>query len=351
MSNFLRGIDISNWQRGINLDAVPADFVIVKVTEGNYYISPDWMRQYQQAVGGNKKVGLYHYSNGGDVVTEAEFFLKSAGKAIENSMIVLDWEGENNPSFGVNDFNWCNHWCDYIWQKTGVKPILYISQSVQSRFTTRNFRFEYWIAQYASMNPTSYQDTPWNEGQYPCLIRQYSSAGRLAGYDGSLDLNKFYGTREDWDLRTKKKTQTSSPSTKPVEKPKGTTLEIAVAVMQGKYGNGEDRKKNLGTVYNEVQNFINHISRASTATLVSEVKAGKYGNGDTRKVILGDRYKSVQDAINQESGIGSIYYQVQPGDTLSGIAAKYGTTWQQLARQNGITNPNYIMVGQKLKIK
>lgn len=43
-------------------------------------------------------------------------------------------------------------------------------------------------------------------------------------------------------------------------------------------------------------------------------------------------------------------YTVQPGDTLSKIAAKYGTTYQKLASYNGIANPNKINVGQKIKI-
>lgn len=43
-------------------------------------------------------------------------------------------------------------------------------------------------------------------------------------------------------------------------------------------------------------------------------------------------------------------YIVQQGDTLSGIAQKYGTTYQELARINNISNPNYIQVGQVIKI-
>ncbi|MFW5455708.1 LysM peptidoglycan-binding domain-containing protein [Streptococcus anginosus] len=43
-------------------------------------------------------------------------------------------------------------------------------------------------------------------------------------------------------------------------------------------------------------------------------------------------------------------YTVQSGDTLSGIATQYGTTYQQLAALNGISNPNYIYVGQILKL-
>lgn len=43
-------------------------------------------------------------------------------------------------------------------------------------------------------------------------------------------------------------------------------------------------------------------------------------------------------------------YTVKSGDTLSKIAAKYGTTYQALAAYNGIANPNVITVGQKIKI-
>ena len=43
-------------------------------------------------------------------------------------------------------------------------------------------------------------------------------------------------------------------------------------------------------------------------------------------------------------------YTVQAGDTLSGIAAKFGTTWQALSQKNGLANPNVIYVGQTLTI-
>jgi LysM repeat protein len=43
-------------------------------------------------------------------------------------------------------------------------------------------------------------------------------------------------------------------------------------------------------------------------------------------------------------------YVVKKGDTLSGIANKYGTTYQELAKYNNISNPNIISVGQVIKI-
>ena len=43
-------------------------------------------------------------------------------------------------------------------------------------------------------------------------------------------------------------------------------------------------------------------------------------------------------------------YVVKPGDTLSGIATKYHTTYQALASANNISNPNLIYVGQVLSV-
>lgn len=48
--------------------------------------------------------------------------------------------------------------------------------------------------------------------------------------------------------------------------------------------------------------------------------------------------------------ISETTYTVKKGDTLSGIASKYGTTYQKLAEINGISNPNKINAGQVLKI-
>jgi len=43
-------------------------------------------------------------------------------------------------------------------------------------------------------------------------------------------------------------------------------------------------------------------------------------------------------------------YTVKAGDTLSKIAAAHGKSWQQLAQQNGLANPNALKVGQSLTV-
>ena len=48
--------------------------------------------------------------------------------------------------------------------------------------------------------------------------------------------------------------------------------------------------------------------------------------------------------------MAAVYYTVVSGDTLSGIASRYGTTYQHLAKINHISNPDLIYVGQRLLI-
>lgn len=345
----MNGIDIASHQTGIDLTVVPCDFVIIKATEGTTYVNPDYARAYQQAKSAGKCLGIYHYASGGNVQTEADHFLRQVGNRIGEAVLILDWESYTNPAFEVNDHAWVKSWCDYVKGKTGVAPVVYVQQSAMSRLSGIG-NYGLWVAQYADMNPTGYQATPWNEGAYSCVMRQYSSCGRLNGYGGNLDLNKFYGDRVAWNKyagkgNAAKPTETSKPV---ANTPGGSTIDLVVGVMQGKYGDGDNRKNALGTRYNEVQNFINHIYSASADTLVSETKAGKYGNGDTRKIILGSRYTEVQNKINAGS---ALYYTVQSGDTLSGIAGKYGTTYQKIAQLNGLANPNLIYPGQKLRVK
>ena len=99
--------------------------------------------------------------------------------------------------------------------------------------------------------------------------------------------------------------------------------------------------------------------KKTNAEIAKEVIAGKWGNGTDRKKRLeaaGYDYNAVQRAVNADSQTPSngttseVTYTVVAGDTLSKIATKYGTTYQKLAAHNGITNPNIIRVGQKIKI-
>lgn len=349
----MNGIDISNWQKGIDLAAVPCDFVIAKATQGTGYTSPDCVRQVEQAMSLGKKVGVYHYIGGQGAVSEMDFFIDSIKNWVGKVMIVLDWEQGENRAWG--NLGYLEQCIARVKERTGIPPVVYASASVFPWDLCRKHNCGAWVAQYADNNPTGYQDAPWNEGKYGCMMRQYSSHGRLPGYGGNLDLNKFYGDPAAWDKYANpngaaQPQPAPQPDPQPTA-PQGSTLELADRLMRDEFGSGDARKQALGSRYGEVQDFINHIASASVDTLAAEVMAGKYGNGDMRRRVLGTRYKAVQDKINGASQPApQRVYTVKPGDTLSGIAQKvgWGGNWRGLANKNGIKNPNVIYAGQKI---
>ena len=60
---------------------------------------------------------------------------------------------------------------------------------------------------------------------------------------------------------------------------------------------------------------------------------------------------SPAEASANLSGQGQcVYHWVKPGETLSGIAARYGVNMWTIAQRNGISNPNRIYAGQRLLI-
>lgn len=307
----LQGIDISHYQPNIDLSKVEADFVIVKATEGTWYTDPYCDKHISAAKKNKKLIGAYHYANGGDYRAEADYFLKKVDKYLGEAVLVLDWEGQGNQMYGVNDLTWCKNWLNYVYKKTGVKPMLYCSQSIMARFQNVG-DYGLWIAQYPNYEPTGYQEHPWNEGRYTCAMRQYTSAGRLKGFSGNLDLDKFYGDAEAWKKYAKgtMKTEPAKPAVTPTPNKKS-VYEVAREVINGKWGNGDDRKKRLqkaGYTYSEVQKQVNQIlaesnkpAKKSVKEIAKEVWAGKWGNGTARRNALraaGYSYEEVQKAVN-----------------------------------------------------
>lgn len=301
----MNGIDISAHQDGINLSKVACDFIIVKATEGSDYFNRCFNDHANKTLKLGRLLGMYHYANGGDVKKEADFFLDKIKKFIGKGIIALDWEVDNNPRFGRDDTEWCEAWCSYVYKRTGVKPFIYIQKSSMDRVKSAGYPL--WIAQYADDNDTGFQKTPWNEDSYDCIIRQYSSHGRLNGYNGNLDLNKAYISKVTWQKYAGVKTATSS-TTKPTTKKKSIAT-IAKEVLAGKWGNGDVRKSKLtkaGYDYNKVQNEVNKQVKAShvksTDEIAREVIAGKWGNGEERKTKLkkaGYDPEKIQKRVNE----------------------------------------------------
>lgn len=108
-------------------------------------------------------------------------------------------------------------------------------------------------------------------------------------------------------------------------------------------------------IYDLYQDILNTSERINTLDAILQTNkskqsadvyqtVGKWKEGDN-KTSSGGSTSAAQNTANGEQ-----VYTVSSGDTLSGIARKYGTTYQKLASYNGIANPNLIYVGQKIKI-
>ena len=280
----MNGIDISAWQgdAGIDLAKVPYDFCIVKATEGTDYKNRYFTSHCDKVLNRKKLLGAYHYANGGNVQKEADSFLAHCKKYIGKAILVLDWEAKNNPQFGVKDLEWCLQWCSYVQKKTGIKPLIYIQKSAMD--AVKKSGYGLWVAQYPDYVETGYQEHPWNEGKYNCLIRQYTSVGKLSGYNGNLDLNKAYISAASWNKQAGKAVKTTSA--------KKSVNTLAKEVLAGKWGNGTDRKSRLtkaGYDYNKVQAAVNKLVKASQMSedkiinaVAHEVIAGKWCNGRER---------------------------------------------------------------------
>jgi|GEM_PF-765957 len=197
-SSGLDGYDISGAQGNIDIASIPADFVIVKATEGTTFTSDYFVRDADAVLAANKLLGIYHYARGNIVAHEVTNFVNAVGPYIGRAVFVLDWESGGNDVFGTGEqVKWIAEFVAGVKSQTGVEPIVYVQASEMYSIGVDASRL--WVAQYGSYNTVwGYEANPWNEGAYSCLMRQYTSSGRLDGYGGSLDLDRFYGSRADW---------------------------------------------------------------------------------------------------------------------------------------------------------
>lgn len=353
-----KGVDISSHQGNIDINALSSqvDFFIFR---GTYGVKKDDKvdRNVQLAIQNNKPYGLYCYSyalNMDRASDEAAVLVDLANSyPVKPNFLVIDMEDadgyKKRNGMPSNDTlkNICRMACG-LYERTGYKPVVYASSSWFRNQLAGLDEYEKWVAHWPTRNgkQTGNDTNPDGENANNCSIWQFTSDGNLNGYGGRLDMNYAY---KDFVIKGNQPAPQPEPTPAPVT-PDGSTLDLAVGVMQGKYGDGDTRKNNLGTRYNEVQDFINHIFSADVNTLADEVLAGKYGNGDTRKFVLGNRYDEVQNAVNKKANPAPIRtYTVKSGDTLSGIGAKLGINWRTIADKNGIVSPYIIYPGQVLK--
>lgn len=199
----MNGIDISEYQRNINLSLVACDFVIVKATEGKTYSDPFFFQHINNAKRLGKLLGFYHFARpeNNNPHDEVMNFLNSVKGYIGEGIPFLDWE-----SLKKDNTAWAKAWLDEFTSLTGVKPIIYMSESVTKTYDWSRVAptYKLWIARYRDYEPDYNYDMS-NAGKSPVpkywdsyVMWQWTSSGRLDGYGGNLDCDLFYGDRAEW---------------------------------------------------------------------------------------------------------------------------------------------------------
>lgn len=306
------GIDISTWQKGFNFDNAKAEGVEFVILRAAYSTRKDGQFEtfYKQCKEKGLPVGAYHYSMAKTVAAakkEAEFMLSVLeGKQFEYP-IYIDVEDKVQMALGKDTLTAIiDTYCSTL-EKDGYYVGIYSTYYFLSAYAhiDKLDRYDKWVAQWASKCSCPKAYGMWQFGGETNKIRTNKVAGVVC--DQNYAYKDYPSLICNSGLNGFKKQQGTN-TTPTEEKPIKTATELAREVLDGKWGNGADRKARLtaaGYNYNEVQEEVNELCKTNTKTvdeLAREVIQGKWGIGQNRKDRLtqaGYDYNAVQKRVNE----------------------------------------------------
>lgn len=192
----ISGNDISKYQLTIDWNTYKnnSNFALIKATEGVGLTDPQFSRNQSEARRVGIPVGYYHFAHpelNADPTKEADDFLAQLGQLQDGEVLALDYEIENRIQAHVD---WCKKWLDYVFSKTGVHPLIYMSESVTTQLdwsSVANAAYGLWVAKYLT-NPTP--DASFVTGKWPfAAIYQWTSKQQVPGISTVVDGDVFYG--------------------------------------------------------------------------------------------------------------------------------------------------------------
>lgn len=362
------GIDISTWQRGYPYDKANSEGVKFAILRAGYSQTKD--NQFETHYANAKRLGWgvgaywYMYATTVDAAkAEARAFLKAIKGKQFDYPVYLDIEdktvratGKTNCNNMIKAFGEIIEGAGYYF---GVYTNLDWYRNVISG-TELNKKYDWWIACWSTGAPTGVNYGLWQFGGETNYIRGNKVAGVVT--DQNYAVKDYPSLIKGLGLNGYGNGQAPKPT------PGKSVDELAREVIQGVWGNGQDRKNaltNAGYDYSAVQARVNEIlgtgskpAKKSNEEIANEVIAGKWGNGQDRKNRLtnaGYDYSAIQAIVNKKLGSSNskaVYHKIVYGDTLYDIAIKYGTTIGAIQKLNPkITNANKIYAGDTIRVK
>ena len=325
MSNYT-GIDISNWQGSIDFSQVKnsgTQIVYILASQGNYFIDSYLQAFYNGAISNGLLVGFYHFFDPAvSVDAQAQYFTNAIKGLTSNCKLVLDLEKAGN--YGASELSeLAVEFLEKVKALTNTEVAIYTYVSFANNNIVSGYGLEnypLWIAEYGVNSP---QGNPiWGNSHAGW---QYSDTGSVAGVSGNVDMDVF---TEEMLLEESSRIVGDSSST----------------------NNNSNSNSNSSYIYYTVQsgNTLSGIAEEYGTTVNTLVALNGISNPNL--IYVGQVLKIPVSGSESTSNSTVTTYTVQSGDTLSGIALKFGTTVNHLVAINGISNPNLIYVGQVLKI-
>ncbi|GIH23982.1 hypothetical protein Aph01nite_22920 [Acrocarpospora phusangensis] len=190
---FTYGQDISAYQASYDWHSSPAQFGLVKATEGLTFRDSSFARQWHELAKKGIVRGAYHYGHpDDDPIAEANHFLSvvNSQPAKRGDLLALDLETAAGQSVAhVNA--WAKTWLAHVKAKTGITPLFYSSWSFADTYGHGLSAYPLWVADYGKtrgqVTPPAdwktwtihqYSDTPVDQNVSSLTTQQLRVLGR-----------------------------------------------------------------------------------------------------------------------------------------------------------------------------
>jgi len=312
------GIDVSEWQGAINWEEVRGagiQIAYIRASEGNNYIDPDAMRNYEGAKENGIRVGFYHYltaRNQSEALEQAEFFVSVIKGLNVDCRLAMDFESFGNLS--IDEINLiAEAFLEEVENLSGKEVIIYSDAfNAANTFSTElSIRYPIWVADYYVDEPGDGRWSTWDGFQY-------TDEGRINGIDGNVDRDYFTS---------------------------GILLSDRTAIPEDTTGTPENRTETITVVRGDT---LSKIAEEYNTSYEYLAKINDISNPNL--IYVGQKLVVPELETRDINDTSHKLYIVKRGNTLTQIAREYGVTIEDIVRLNEISNPNLIFVGEVLRI-
>lgn len=283
------GIDLSQWNGTVDFKKLKAggyNFVILRAGYGRVASQKDtrFEEYYKKATEAGLEVGCYWFSYANtpdDGIAEANAFLSVIkGKKLSFPCYYDVEDPKTSLANGISRAtltNMVNNWCKTV-EAAGYKAGVYTFYAAINRFNMAEIPYEKWLAKWStSMGNCSPNE--WGCWQYAVIgnTSECTRSGKIPGCDQCEAVDADYSFKDYPKIIG---ISFADPNYKPV-KPEKSVEEVVKEIWEGKWDNGEERKRLLteaGYDYNEVQREVEKL-------------ASNYSNGNDSTIIAGKKIR------------------------------------------------------------